>query len=344
MQFALLHYSFTRYRVRVTGNPALIEEIRCEIAANGGHITFACFMELALYHPQHGYYRCGQMRTGKSGDYFTSVSTGPLFGRILAHHFQQLRQEIGNPPEFEIVEFGGHTGQLRADVLAADPALPYRIVEAGQAPPDNITGIIFSNELLDAMPVHRVQVLHGQWVEIYVTAEGETTGPLSDTRLTGYLAGLPVGLMEGYRTEVNLRALDWLADVARRLRRGYVITIDYGWEQNDYFAPHRHEGHLQCYYRHTKTGNPYEHVGEQDITTHVEFTGFIEQGRQLGLETVLFTDQTHYLLQVGESEISRIVTQTAGQFSKERAAIHQLIHPDHMGRAFKVLVQQQLPT
>lgn len=344
MQFALLHHSLTRYRGFVTGNPAFIEEIHATIAANGGRITFAQFMELALYHPQHGYYRSGKPRIGKDGDYFTSASVGPLFGRILARHFQQLRQEMGNPPEFEIVEFGGHTGQLRADVLSAAPSLPYRIVEAGQTPPDDITGIAFSNELLDALPIHRVQVLNGRWVELYVTVKGETTGPLSDPRLTGYLTGLPVELMEGYRTEVNLRALDWLADVARRLRRGYIITIDYGWERNDYFAPHRHEGHLQCYYRHTKSGNPYEHVGEQDITAHIEFTILTERGRQLGLETVLFTDQAHYLLQVGESEISQIVTETAGQFSKVRAAIQQLIHPGHMGHAFKVLVQRRLPT
>jgi SAM-dependent MidA family methyltransferase len=147
--------------------------------------------------------------------------------------------------------------------------------------------------------------------------------------------------MEGYRTEVNLRALDWLTDVAKRLKRGWIVTIDYGYERPEYFAPHHRDGTLLCYHQHTKSANPYAHVGEQDITAHVEFTSFIEHGKRLGLEPVLFTDQSHYLLQIGESEIAEIVERTAGQPSKERAAIQQLLHPEMMGRTFKVLVQRK---
>ena len=147
--------------------------------------------------------------------------------------------------------------------------------------------------------------------------------------------------MEGYTTEINLRALDWLENIASRLKHGYVLTIDYGYERNDYFAPHHRDGTLLCYRRHTKSANPYDHIGEQDITAHVEFTSVIEHGKQLGLEPVLFTDQSHFLLQIGESEIAKIVARTAGQLSKERAAIHQLIHPELMGRAFRVLVQKK---
>jgi SAM-dependent MidA family methyltransferase len=147
--------------------------------------------------------------------------------------------------------------------------------------------------------------------------------------------------MDGYRTEVNLRALDWLSDVAKRLKRGWIVTIDYGYERPEYFAPYRRDGTLLCYYRHTKSANPYMHVGEQDITAHVEFTSLIEHGRELGLDPVLFTDQSHYLLQIGEAEITEIVERTAGQPSKERAAIQQLIHPEMMGRTFQVLVQRK---
>ncbi len=356
-------------------------------------------MELALYHPQHGYYTGRRERIGKQGDYFTSVSVGSLFGKILAKQFLKFREELGNPPEFEVVEFGGHRGQLRADVLAAAPDLSYRIVETGDPLPDSTVGCVFSNEFLDALPIHLVQVKDGIWQEVYVRAaipspepspprgegqhgrkanggefipkssplmregqrgqspqlhssplggedqgEGmfeESLGPLSNPRLADYLRDLPVQHMEGYRSEVNLRALDWLSDMARRLKRGWIITIDYGYEHNEYFAPHHRDGTLLCYFQHTKSANPYVNIGEQDITTHVEFTSLMEHGKNLGLETVLFTDQSHYLLQIGESEIAEIVERTAGQPSKERAAIHQLIHPELMGRTFKVLVQRK---
>ena len=305
------------------GNPALIAAIRREIVAAGGRITFARFMELALYHPQWGYYMLtGTPRIGRQGDYFTSVSVGPLLGRILARQFQQW--DVA-----DVVEFGGHRGQLRQDVLTAAPALNYQVVEVGTPLPASITGAVCSNEFLDALPVHR---LCGDQ-EIYVTGDfTETLGPLSDSRLPR--------LPAGYRSEVNLRALDWLTDIARRLTRGFILTIDYGFERAEYFAPHHAAGHLQCYYRHTKSGNPYDHIGEQDLTAHVDFTALIEHGQSLGLEPVVFTDQAHYLLQVGEAEIAEIITRTAGQLSAERNAVHQLLHST-MGRAFKVLIQRK---
>ena len=311
------------------GNPALISAIRQYIVAAGGSITFARFMELALYHPQFGYYTTampdsttGAPRIGKGGDYFTSVSVGPLLGRILARQFQDWNIT-------EVWEFGGQRGQLREDILAAAPHLNYRGVEVGDPLPDQISGCVFSNELIDAFPVHRI---HGDQ-EVYIDDDfHEVLGPLSDPRLPR--------LPAGYRSEVNLRALDWLTDLARRLTRGYVLTIDYGFERAEYFSPHHSTGHLQCYYRHTKSTNPYEHLGEQDITTHVDFTALIEHGQSLGLEPVWFTDQAHYLLHVGGSEIADIVTRNAGQPSSERNAIHQLIHST-MGQAFKVLIQHK---
>lgn len=324
--------------------PSLREVIRAEIARCGGRITFDRYMDLVLYHPQLGYYTApgGRDPVGRAGDFFTSVSVGPLFGRILAAQFVRYRGMLGNPPAFQVVECGGRHGQLRDDVLQAAPDLAYRLVEVNEPLPDKFVGCVFSNELLDALPVHRVGVRDGQWIEWYVTETlTEEPGPLSDPRLAGALDGLPVHLMDGYRTEINLRALDWISDVARRLTRGFVLTIDYGFDRADYFAPHRRDGHLQCYYRHTRNADPFDRVGEQDITAHVEFTSLIERGRSCGLELVTFTDQAHFLLEAGEEIIREIVERTAGQLSKERAAIHQLIHPGHMGRAFKVLVQRK---
>lgn len=350
----------------MTGNPELIAAIRREIAVAGGRITFCRYMELALYHPEFGYY-CSREpargepstpnasrlaaterpRIGKNGDYFTSVSVGPLFGQILARQFRAWGVE-------EVTEFGGHRGQLRADVLAAAPELRYRVVEVGEELPATINGVVFSNEFLDALPVHRVQVVNGEWQEIYVgqasslstPQEGKLeagptiTGPLSDPRLADVLRELPVNLMTGYTTEINLRALDWLTDVARRLKRGYLLTIDYGFARPEYFAPHHADGHLQCYCRHAKNTDPYQRIGEQDITAHVEFSSLMELGEQLGLETVRFTDQAHYLLEAGAAEIAAIVQRDAGKFSPERNAIHQLLHST-MGQSFKVLIQRR---
>ena len=339
--FILLSFLAHKYCAGMDGNPALIAAIRREIGAAGGRITFARFMELALYHPQYGYYTSAtrsesapyqsevgravsarRPRIGRQGDYFTSVSVGPLLGRILARQFQQWGVA-------DVVEFGGHRGQLRQDVLTAAPALNYQIMEVGTPVPAVINGAVCSNEFLDALPVHR---LCGDQ-EVYVTGDfTETLGPLSDPRLPR--------LPAGYRSEVNLRALDWLTDIARRLTRGLILTIDYGFERAEYFAPHHAAGHLQCYYRHTKSGNPYDHIGEQDITAHVDFSALIEHGQSLGLEPVVFTDQARYLLQVGEAEIAEIITRTAGQLSAERNAVHQLLHST-MGRAFKVLIQRK---
>jgi SAM-dependent MidA family methyltransferase len=328
----------------MTGNPALIEDIRRDIAERGGRITFERFMELALYHPQHGYYTAARSesapyqstvgravparhpRIGQHGDYFTSVSVGSLFGRILATQFRKWNAT-------EVLEFGGHRGQLRDDILAAAPELRYRIVEIGDPLPDRIAGVVFSNEFLDALPVHRICGAQ----EVYVTENfAEELGPLSDPRLPR--------LPDGYRNEINLRALDWLDGVVRRLTKSaYIVTIDYGFECAEYFAPHHKDGHLQCYHRHTKNDNPYQHIGEQDITAHVEFTSLIERGEQLGLQTVLFTDQAHFLIEAGEAVIAEIVRSKAGTFSRERNAIHQLLHST-MGHAFKVLVQRKTAT
>jgi SAM-dependent MidA family methyltransferase len=300
----------------------LRDVIRAEIAAAGGRNTFAQYMELALYHPQFGYYATGKNRIGKTGDYFTSVSTGPVFGKILARQFEKWGVT-------EVTEFGGHRGQLRDDILAAAPHLHYRIIEAGDALPDKLAGVVFSNEFLDALPVHRIC---GDQ-EVYVTGDfKEVLGEFSDPRLPR--------LPDGYRSEINLRALDWLTDISRRLAESaYIATIDYGFNRQEYFAAHHKDGHLQCYYRHTKNSDPYQHIGEQDITAHVEFSSFIEHGEKLGLETVLFTDQAHFLLEAGKDIIEEIVARDAGKPSRERNAIHQLLHST-MGRSFKVLVQR----
>ena len=326
----------------------LVDEIVGEITSHGGRITFERFMEMALYHPRLGYYT-GNSRIGRDGDFFTNVSVGALFGRILAKQFLTFRDELGNPPDFRIVEFGGHHGQLRDDVLREAPDLDYHVIENGDSIPDTISGCVFSNEFLDALPVHRVKVVGGQWQELYVSTQSvngtpfvEVAGPLSSPLIEAYLRDLPAHLMEGYTTEINLRSWDWMDDIARRLTQGYVLTIDYGHERNNHFAPHRRDGTLLCYHRHTQSANPFEQIGLQDITAHVEFTSLMEQGERSGLETVLFCDQTQYILNAGLKIIESIATGNAGQWSPERNQIHQLMHPSMMGRAFKVMIQRKI--
>ncbi len=320
-----------------------------EIQRAGGRITFEQYMDLALYDRRIGYYQQAKTRIGRQGDYFTSVSVSPLFGKILAEQIRRFRRELGEPADFMVVEFGGSSGTLRDDILAVMPGLDYRIVEVGRHAPESICGCILSNEFLDALPVHRVRVVEGNWVELYVkTTKSESgpleeiTGPVSDPRVLERLAGLPIELMEGYTTEVNLRALDWVRDAARRLSRGFVLTLDYGFTRPEFFSPPRARGTFRCYYRHTLNDDPFQNIGEQDMTAHVEFSSLMEEGEKTGLRTILFEDQAHYLLEMGKDLIEQIVEKNAGRISPERQAVHQLIHPGMMGSQFKVLIQQKV--
>ncbi len=326
-------------------NIKVLKETRKIIRAQGGRITFAEFMGLALYHPEAGYYTRGHRVIGPQGDFFTSPSASPLFGRLLARQFLRFREELGNPPGFAVVELGGYQGQLRQDVLAEAPDLDYRLVEVGDSLPPGLVGCVFSNEFWDALPVHRAKVEGGRWQEIYVREEGEgfadELGPLSDPRLEEYLHDLPVAWMEGYETTVGLQAQEWMLRLGRSLERGFVLSIDYGFERAEYFSPQRPKGTLRSYYRHTLGDDYYARPGEQDLTAHVDFSALIDTGRQVGLEPVLFTDQGRYLVGIGQELFREIAERTAGQFSRERQAIHQLIHPSLMGSAFKVLIQKK---
>jgi SAM-dependent MidA family methyltransferase len=323
----------------------LIQHIDSLIQSGGGRISFHDFMRAALYHPQHGYYKRDTSPIGLEGDYFTAISATPVFGKILAGYIRRLRDRMGDPDRFTVIEFGGHRGRLRADVLAEAPGLDYRIVEEGDAWPEDIVGCVLSNEFLDALPVHRVAVVGGQWQELFVTrAQGGfawQAGPLSDPRLAAALAGLPTEHMESYETEVNLRAIDWMAELGCRVRRGCVVTIDYGFERTDYFSPQRPRGTLRCYSKHRMNDEPLSNVGGQDITAHIEFTSLIEAGRQAGLEPVHFSDLAHFLVAEGADVIREISERTAGALSRERQALHQLLHPALMGSSFRVLVQSK---
>jgi SAM-dependent MidA family methyltransferase len=368
-------------------HPALCAVIAEQIANSPqGRITFAEYMDLALYHPEYGYYSSNAVKIGfKDGDFFTSPSLGTDFGELLAAQFVQMWEILGRPVPFSVVEMGAGQGILALHILTylhlhhpdLFEALEYVIVEKSPGlrqeqqqclqnfpvrwcnladiPTDAITGCFFSNELVDALPVHQFILEAGEVQEVYVTTGdegdtlfGEVTGEVSTPRLKEYfnLVGIdlaPTVYEDGYRSEINLAALDWLSIVADRLQRGYVLTIDYGYPAHRYYNPRRSQGTLQCYYQHRYHNNPYINIGQQDITAHVDFTALDRWGEQCGLENLGFIQQGLFLMALGLGDrIAAISDQKLplAQLLQRRAALHQLIDPTELG-GFGVLVQSK---
>jgi SAM-dependent MidA family methyltransferase len=343
-----------------------------------GPITFAEFMELCLYHPEHGYYAAGWYLRKKRADYYTCPGLHPVFGTLIAKQLVQMWRLLESD-RFEIVELGGGEGHLAFDILTflkervpdCYDVLTYHMVEVG-APliarqrellkpfdkvirwlrPDDFTaaetvGCIVSNELVDALPVHRVKKEEGQLKEIFVTADAnglaEVVGSPSDPALEAYFRRLGIDLQEGQQAEVNLRALSWIRQVADRLGRGFVVTIDYGHTADVLYAPARRDGTLVCYWQHRVSSDPYIRIGRQDMTAHVDFTSLILNGRDCGLELTGLVPQYKFLLSLGfldemmrwEKGVDEIDAVTG------RLAMKQLILPDGMGGPFKVLIQHK---
>ncbi|CAN5495215.1 SAM-dependent methyltransferase [soil metagenome] len=351
-------------------NDELIYEIRDGIRAHGP-VPFSWFMEQALYHPQHGYYSSGRCAIGRHGDYFTSVSVGPLFGKLIAGQFAEIWETLGRPDDFVIVEQGAHHGEFATDVLEAlreqNPDLfataRYRLVEpfallrerqqgvlrpfAGRTEwvesletMEPFCGVHFSNELLDAMPVHLL-VATGKgeargWSERLVerTSCGFTfvDRPISDPRLAQRLTKLPPVREAGYETEINLATLDWMEALAGKLRRGVVLIADYGLPRHEFYAPSRRTGTLQCYADHRVLPSILERVGQSDLTTHVEWTSLVEQAEVCGLQLAGYTDQHHFLTGL----LSTHPALAAAGAEKSRA-LQTLIHPEFLGKKFQFL-------
>lgn len=373
-------------------NPELCALICERIAASPQQrITFAEYMDLALYHPQYGYYNGDRPNIGKQGDFITSPHWGDDFAEVLGEQFVEMWQILGKPHPFAIVEMGAGRGTFAAHLLQylqrqypdLFKILEYIIVEISpvlqaeqqqklaefktvkwcnwdEIANNSIVGCFFSNELVDALPVHQIIVDKGQIREIYVAAAEEqneqsgskfieVVGELSNPQIAEYFDLVGVDLSasvyaDGYRSEVNLAALDWMKTVAEKLQRGYVLTIDYGHPAHRYYNPRRTEGTLQCYYRHRYHSNPYINVGRQDVTAHADFTALEKQGELCGLEVMGFTQQALFLMALGVGDrIASLSTNDAqlldlATFLRRREALHQLIDPMGLG-GFGVLVQ-----
>lgn len=334
-----------------------------------GPLPFRDFMEQALYHPEHGYYSSGRAAIGRDGDFFTSVSVGPLFGALLARQFEEMWQRLDCPECFTIVEQGAHSGDFARDVIShlhlhsptlherlryilVEPSPRARAVQrttlgafAADAEwvdaPDKLpafTGVHFSNELLDAFPVHLLKRVGTAWLERHVAWRDEAFAfvdlPLSSPEIRTVAAALPE-LPDGYVTEINPAALTWIDSLAAKLERGYLLAIDYGFPRDEYYRPERTDGTLAAYAAHRREPNPLARPGEIDLTAHIDFTTLAERAEHAGLRLAGFTDQHHFI--VGLIRLHFSDTEPTPERQKELRALQTLMHPTLMGRSFKVL-------
>ena len=354
----------------------LVDRIRVQ-----GRITFAEYMAACLYGPGLGYYTSPGRKVGAEGDFYTSSNVSAVFGRLVAREFIRMDELLGSPDRFDLVEVGAGNGRLARDIveyladespelygrltlrlIEKEPSLrtiqgemlgPHAVKAVWHAPAEleagtlQFTGCLYSNELIDSFPVHLVEMTPGGLQEVYVTLRGddfaEEFGEPSTQELAAYLKRIGVTLMEGKRAEINLAAPRWLASVARALRSGFVLTIDYGYPAIDLFSPARLAGTLLCYHRHQVEESPYVRPGEQDITSHVDFTTLMKAGEEEGLTTVWFGEQYRFLMGVGfMEEMARLEASDVSEEEKlkVRLLMKKLILPEGgMGDTFRVLVQ-----
>jgi SAM-dependent MidA family methyltransferase len=363
-----------------------------------GPLTVAAFMDLALYDPELGYYARAVQRSGRAGDFFTSVDVGPMFGQLLATQIAEMAEHLQSTVDsrqstVDLVEAGAGNGRLSADILGATrqrhPALYDRIrlhlVEASEEArragrdtlgqladrlvsssgdlPSSFEGVLIANELLDAMPTHQVVMRGAGLRENYVSRQatgdrrrsadasprsgggGQPTrasrlttieGPPSTPALEEYLRRAGVVLDTGWRVEINLAAVRWIHEAARRLTRGFIIVIDYGHEARDLYSLTHASGTLTTFARHTMAGPEVEmprwleRPGEQDLTAHVDFTSVRAAAEDDGLVTLGFMDQTYFLL--------GLLDETAALSLQQRLALKTLTMPGGLGSTHKVLI------
>ncbi len=354
---------------------ALLERIRDEIRTTGP-MPFARFMELALYTSEGGYYRAAAARPGPDGDFITAPELHPIFGRTLAAAIEEIWQRLDEPAPFVLREIGAGTGALAVAILdglaeAGSPllhaivyeptevderrleAFAARLEAAGhgarhRSPTrDPIVGVILANEVLDALPVHRVRRRDGAIREVAVEVGpddrlAEVEIAPSTPRVASYLADADIELVEGQTAEFALGLEAWIAGVAADLARGVLLLIDYGAPAAQLYDPvRRRDGTLRAYVRHQVHDDPYRHVGRQDLTAHVDVTAVERASHAAGLTTIGITTQAEALMGLGiESRLQAIQADpatTLEAYTLVRSALMRLLDPAAMGR-FQVMV------
>lgn len=353
------------------GSPELLQTIRDEVAAHGP-MSFARFMELSLYDPTHGYYAAGPERLGRAGDFFTASDVGTALGRCLAAQLLEMDDRLSRPDPFEVLEFGGgrgwlardlldHTASLDADLVRrlratiVDTSAAMRSEAAARVPEATVVpsiaagdardGCVLAVELFDALPVHRIRRRGEQLLEVGVDVDSEgrlteiETAPCEDVAaLAMRYAAAP---RDGDEAEVCPIALDRFDDLAGSIRRGFVMIIDYGYPAEELYGRAHNRGTLLAYHRHRTNEDYLSRVGRQDLTAHVNFTALTDRARERGLDLLGLTTQDRFLIANGAlvpfEETDDARWRDPAQV-RERLRVLQLVHPDGMGRVFKVLV------
>ncbi len=343
-----------------------------------GPLTVAQFMDLALYEPELGYYAARDVRSGRQGDFYTSVDVGPLFGELLSVQLHEMWSRLGEPTTVTLAEAGAGNGRLARDVLDAISrdhprfydAVALHLVETsrrareaqratlgphakcltGERLPDRFCGIVYCNELLDALPTHVVVMTDDGLREIMVSVERdrlvEVPAEPSTPALEQYLARASVQLERGWRAEVNLRTIQWVRDAARRLTRGFLVIVDYGHEAHELYSERHASGTLTGFRRHQAEA-PQEQPGratwlvapgQTDLTAHVDFSSVRAAAQDEGLVTLGLLDQTYFLLGLGATErLARTSGSGIGDI-RARMAAKTLLLPGGLGSSHKVLL------
>jgi SAM-dependent MidA family methyltransferase len=350
----------------------LAARVHEEIARRGGWISFARYMQLALYEPGLGYYSAGARKFGAAGDFITAPEVAPVFSRCLAAQCEEVLRGLDGG---DVLELGAGSGVMAAallEELARRDCLPgrYRILDvsadlrerqratlAAAVPqlldrvewldrlPEDFTGIVVANEVLDALPVERFVVRHGGLNALGVTS---SFGRLewSETRAPGALADAVRAAQrdagtawpEGYASEINLGLADWLAALAAAVRRGVLLFVDYGLPRREFYAAERRDGTLLCHFRHRFHDDPFARPGLQDITAWVDFTAVAEAGEAAGLEVAGYATQAHFLIGCGLGEFVADVSglDVVSRVNLSRQAM-VLTLPGEMGERFKAI-------
>lgn len=326
-------------------------------------------MQEALYAPSLGYYTAGLQKFGLDGDFITAPELTPLFGKTLANQCQQVLSELDTPIVFE---FGAGSGRLCVDLLTQLEKLhclpiEYHILEISNSlkhrqkeliqreipqfankvrwlsswPMEPFNGVVLANEVLDAMPVARFLQTANGLLESYVTLNEkgvleEVFKPSTDPRLFAHVQTVLSKNLFPYQSEVNLFIDGWLQQCHTMLHQGAVFLLDYGFPRHEYYHPDRHQGTLMCHFRHLAHTNPLTHIGEQDITAHVDFTHVADASVSAGFHVAGYTNQASFLLANG---LLNLLSEIADEHElvKSQQAVKQLIQPNEMGELFKVM-------
>lgn len=336
-----------------------------------GPITFAEFMELALYHPAYGYYTSGESNIGKDGDFYTSPHVHKAFGAVLAK-FIAKTFELIDSKRFTVIEPGAGKGYLALDILnhlkGSYPDIysqtTYYIIDKNLADhievksffrnhtdrvkiftsleeivSHEICGVVLSNELFDALPFHRLKIIDGKLTEIYITLkDGELSEMFrnpSSEEIVEYFNKVESRFEEGQEFEINLGVKNFFCTIDNILNEGIILTVDYGYLAQELFDSLRMKGTYKCLYKHDINENPYTNIGNQDITAHVDFSNMIRTGEALNINKVKYTTQGQFLLDWGILEIAEAESEKGIQ------SIKNLFLPELMGDKFKVLIQEK---